>query len=507
MRTVKTVSVGILAASAIFFAISAPARAAERPNIVFVIADDLGYGDLGCFGQKKFATPNLDRLAREGMRMTRMYSGNAVCAPSRCVLMTGLHPGHAFIRDNREHKPEGQYPIPPETVTLAERLKMLGYTNGGFGKWGLGFPGSTGEPLKQGFDRFFGYNCQAVAHNFYPTYLWNNDQKQPLRNPAFSAHQKLKPEDDRNDPKTYARFIGPDYAPDLIAEQALAFVDANKDRPFFLFYPTTVPHLALQVPDDSLAEYVGKFEEEPYDGSRGYLPHKTPRAAYAAEVTRMDREIGKLMKRVAELGLDEKTIFIFTSDNGPLYDKLGGTDCDFFNSNGGLRGRKGSLFEGGVRVPCIVRWPGKIKPGTESERRVGFEDWTPTILAMLGESPPQGLDGISFWPTLQGQTQSERPFLYREFPSYGGQVAVWLGNYKATRQNLGSIGATGAAAKKKRTAGSTALQLYDLSTDPTESKNIAGEHPEVVKEIEAIIRREHVPSQVFPLPALDIATK
>jgi arylsulfatase A-like enzyme len=473
-------------------------RAADRPNVIFVIADDLGYGDLGCFGQTKIRTPNLDRLASEGMKFTRHYSGNAVCAPSRCVLMTGKHPGHALVRDNREAKPEGQFPLPAGTETLARRFKNLGYFTGAFGKWGLGGPESTGAPLNQGIDRFFGYNCQRIAHNFYPTYLWDNDKRISLTNEDFSAYAKLKPEDDPHKAETYAKFLGKDYTPDLIGQQALKFVETNRDRPFFLFWPTTVPHLALQVPEDSSKEYVGRWEDPYYDGSRGYLPIQHPRATYAGMITRMDREIGKVMQRVKELGLDEKTIFVFTSDNGPLYDKLGGTDCDFFNSNGGLKGRKGSLNEGGVRVPCIVRWPGKIAAGQVSDRVTGFEDWTPTLLELLGEPAPPGLDGISFAPTLQGKIQPARPFLYREFPSYTGWQAVWAGNYKAVRSKLNP-------APRQVNASSKAPQfeLYDLADDPTESKNLAAQMPEKVAELAAIAQSQHEPDKTFPIRFLD----
>lgn len=478
------------------------AVAAERkPNIVFIIADDLGYGDLGCYGQQKIRTPHLDRMAAEGMRFSQHYAGNAVCAPSRCVLMTGLHPGHAFIRDNRGIKPEGQFPIPPETVTLPELLKPLGYVTGGFGKWGLGGPGTTGEPLKQGIDRWYGYNCQGVAHNYYPTYLWDNDRKVPLHNPEFSAHDTFRPGEDPNDAKSYARFQGREYAPDLIAEQALAFVKAHRDQPFFLYWPTTVPHLALQVPDDSLQEYVGLWEDPPYQGGQGYIPHFRPRAAYAAMITRMDREIGRMMALIRELGLDRETLFVFTSDNGPLYDKLGGTDCEFFNSHGGLRGRKGSLYEGGIRVPCIVRWTGRIEPGSVSHRVTGFEDWLPTLLEIVGAetSIPKDLDGISFAPTLLGRPQAERPFLYREFPAYGGQQCVRVGPWKAVRQNLFPRG-------KYKTAAKTAAiksELYNLANDPTESNDVAAEHPELLAQLEKLLRQQHTPSPHFPLPALD----
>ncbi|MGH7959574.1 MAG: arylsulfatase, partial [Opitutaceae bacterium] len=396
--------------------------AAARPNIVFLLADDLGYGDIGAFGQKKIRTPHLDRLAKDGMRFTHHYSGHNVCAPSRCVLMTGKHPGHAYIRNNRgavsqadKSGIEGQEPVPPGELKLPLTLKQLGYTNGGFGKWGLGGVGSTGDPNSQGMDRFFGYNSQTLAHNFYPVSLWNNRERVALRNEPFSPRQQLPAKADPTDPASYAKFTGKDYAPDSINEAARNFLRENKDRPFFLYYPTTVPHLALQVPEDSLAEYKDAFPEEPYTGNNGYLPHRTPRAAYAAMVTRLDRDIGRLLALVDDFGLREKTIVVFSSDNGPLFDRYGGTDAEFFNSHGGLRGRKGSYYEGGFRVPCIVRWTGQIKPGATSERVTGFEDWLPTILELVGarESTPPGIDGISFAPTLLGRTQPERPFLYR----------------------------------------------------------------------------------------------
>ncbi|MCX6926618.1 MAG: sulfatase-like hydrolase/transferase, partial [Verrucomicrobia bacterium] len=297
------------------------AQPSRPPNIVFILADDLGYGDIGCYGQKKIRTPNIDRLAKEGMRFTAHYSGNNVCAPARCVLMSGLHPGHAYIRDNIGglDGQEGQEPVPPGELHLPLTLRKLGYTLGGFGKWGLGPVGSTGDPLKQGFDRFYGFNCQAVAHNYYPTHLWDDEQHIALSNLQFTAHQRLPVGTDSNSPASYSAYVGKDYAVDLIGEHARQFVRDHHAKPFFLYYPTTVPHLALQVPGDSLAEYVGQFPEVPYLGDRGYLPHRTPRAAYAAMITRMDREVGRLVDLIKELGLDAQTLFIFTSDNGPLY--------------------------------------------------------------------------------------------------------------------------------------------------------------------------------------------
>ncbi len=478
------------------------AAAWAAPNIVFILADDLGYGDLGCYGQTKIRTPNIDRMAAEGLRFTQHYSGNAVCAPSRCVLMTGKHPGHAFVRNNREYKPEGQEPLPAGTATLPRLLAAAGYKTGGFGKWGLGGPESTGAPLNQGMTRFFGYNCQGVAHNFYPTYLWDDAKKVSLNNPAFPSRDKLSQDEDPNDANSYKRFEGSQYSPDLIAEQARKFIRENKDRPFFCYVPTTVPHLALQVPEDSLAEYRGKWDDPPYKGGNGYLPHFTPRAAYAAMITRMDREVGRIMDLVKELGLDDNTVFIFSSDNGPLtgeHSHLGGTDCDFFNSNAGLRNGKGKLYEGGIRLPGIVRWKGKIQPGAVSDRVVGFEDWMPTLLELAGakDKTPVDIDGISFAPTLKGESQPARPFLYREFPAYGGQQSLRMGDWKAVRQNL--------MPTKKMIAqvAKPTFELYDLSTDLHEEHDVAAQHPDIVAKMTEIMKAQHTPSKEFPFAALD----
>lgn len=481
-----------------------PAESAEparKPNLVFILADDLGYGDLSCYGQEKFRTPNIDSLATSGMKFTAHYSGHNVCAPARCVLLSGKHPGHAYIRDNRGGLgagQEGQEPVPPGELSLPLTLKQLGYRLGGFGKWGLGPVGSTGDPLQQGFDRFYGYNCQAQAHNYYPQHLWDNDTKVVLDNPGFAAHQKLPDDADPADPAAYARFSGKQYAPDLIGEQALRFIRDHRDRPFFLYYPTTVPHLALQVPEDSLAEFEGKYPEEPYVGGRSYLPHRTPRAAYAAMITRMDREVGRVLRRLRELGLEDDTIVIFTSDNGPLFNQLGGTDTDFFNSAAGLRGRKGSYYEGGFRVPLLVQWKGRIAPGTTSDRVTGFEDWLPTVLELIGarSATPDGIDGISFAPTLLGRKQEERPFLYRESPGYGGQQCVRVGDWKAVRQRLNPP-------PRQKEPPKMVTELYNLKDDPGETTDVAGQHPDVVKQLEAIMQRERTPSTLWPIRALD----
>lgn len=482
---------------------AAPLAAAHTPpappNIVFILADDLGYAELGCYGQSRIRTPHVDRLAAEGMRFTQHYSGNAVCAPSRCVLMTGRHPGHAFIRDNREAKPEGQQALPAETVTVARLLQQHGYVTGAFGKWGLGGPGSSGDPLRQGFSRFYGYNCQRHAHNYYPTYLWDNDRRVPLNNPEFPAYAKLPPGADPNDAAPYASFTGRDYAPDLIHEQARQFVRTNCQRPFFVYLPVTVPHLALQVPDDSLRDYVGRWPDPPYVGTNGYLPHRTPRAAYAAMITRLDCEVGRMLDLLRELKLEDRTVVVFTSDNGPTYDRLGGSDSEFFASANGFRGLKGSLYEGGIRVPLIVRWPGRIARGTTSDRITGFEDWLPTLLELATTSPavPAGVDGISFAPTLLGRAQPARAFLYREFPAYGGQQSVRVDAWKGVRQKLQPAAKRGTARPH--------TELYRLDTDPGEQADVSAQHPDVVARLEALMRAQHVPSETFPFPALDSA--
>ena len=473
-----------------------PAAPARKPNIIFFIADDLGYGDVGCYGQTKIHTPNVDRLAAEGIKFTQHYAGSPVCAPSRCVLMTGRHSGHSAIRDNREMKTEGQFPLAAGTVTLARLLQKNGYATGAFGKWGLGGPESSGEPLQQGFDHFFGYNCQRVAHNLYPTYLWNDHQRVMLDNQELKEDQKLPDSADPNSPESYKIFTGKAYAPDLYAEQALRFIRDNKERPFFLFFPTIVPHLALQVPEDSLKEYVGKFPETPYTGGKGYLPQRTPHAAYAAMITRMDRDLGRMLALIKELNLDDDTIIIFTSDNGPAPQDLAGSDARFFNSSGPLRSGKTSMYEGGIREPLVVRWHGQIKAGATSDQVTGFEDWLPTLLELGGDksSTPTDIDGISFAPVLLGKKITERPFLYREFPAYGGQQAVRVGDWKAVRQNL---------KPKGNAKPDLHIVLYDLKNDIAESHDVSSEHPEVVAKLDKLMRQQHVPSKDFPFAALD----
>jgi len=471
---------------------------AKRPNIVLIMADDLGYSELGSYGQKLIQTPHLDRLASQGMRFSRNYSGNAVCAPSRCVLMTGRHPGHAWIRNNGEVKPEGQRPIPDSEVTIAEVLGAAGYATGAFGKWGLGLPGSEGDPVHQGFDRFFGYNCQRHAHSYYPSYLWSNKKRINLKNnPPVPGHASLPAGADPTNPRSYDVFKGQDYAPDRINEQALDFIRKNKDRPFFLYYPTVIPHVALHVPDEELKPYLAKkWNDPPFTRGKGYgyTPHFTPRAAYAAMITRMDRYIGRVLNLLKELELEDNTIVVFTSDNGTTHLKLE-VDYDFFESVKPLRGLKGSLYEGGVRVPLIVRWPGKIKANSQSDFVTGFEDWLPTLLDLIGQDnkTPAGLDGISIANTLLSKEQAARPFLYREFSGYGGQQAVWYGPWKGIRQNL----------LRKNNPNPLNIELYNLDKDISESKDVAAENPKVVDEIRKLMTQQHTASQFFPIKPLD----
>ncbi len=449
----------------------------------------------------QFRTPVLIAWLAGGARFTQHYAAMPFVQPSRCVLMTGKQPGSPSS-NKRGYKPEGQEPLPADTITLPGRLKSGGYVTGGFGKWGLGGPGTSGDPLKQGIDRWFGYNCQSVAHNYYPTYLWENDKKRSLSNPDFSAHDTFRPGEDPKDPRSYRRFQGNQYSADLIAEQAREFIRENKDRPFFCYIPTTVPHLALQVPQDSLQEYVGRWNDPPYPGGKGYLPHFSPRAAYAAMITRMDREVGRIVELVQELGLDEKTIFVFSSDNGPLngvHQGLAGTDAAFFNSSGGLRDGKGTLYEGGIRIPAIVRWRGQIKPGMVCDRVTGFEDWLPTLLELAGlkSQTPAGIDGISFAPALRGEKQAERPFLYREFPAYGGQQCIREGDWKAVRRNL-------LPTRKSLAQGlKPTFELYNLATDLREEHDVAAAHPEIVARLTRLMKQQHTPSKEFPFPALD----
>jgi arylsulfatase A-like enzyme len=390
-------------------------QAVSKPNVIFVLADDLGYGDLGCYGQKQIRTPNIDRMAAEGLRFTDHYAGSTVCAPSRCSLMTGLHTGHTYVRGNREIKPMGQLPLPADTPTVPKMLKQAGYTTALIGKWGLGGPDSTGTPNRQGFDYFFGYLCQRHAHNYYPEFLFRNDERVPLDNEVAG---------DRPDGAGVAtKKI--QYSYDLMAEEALKFVEANKDGPFFLYLAITIPHAnneagkqGMEVPDYGV--YAGKDWPDAQKG-------------HAAMITRLDRDMGRLMQKLKDLDIDENTIVFFTSDNGPH--REGGADPDFFDSNGPLRGIKRDLYEGGIRVPLIARWRGRIDAGRTTDHVSAFWDFMPTFAVLSGQKPPADTDGLCMVPTLLGRTEKQKKhkFLYWEFHERGSKQAVRMGRWKAVR--------------------------------------------------------------------------
>ena len=458
-------------------ALDPPAQ--QPPNIIYMLADDLGYGELGSYGQTKIRTPHLDALAAQGMRFSDHYSGSPVCAPSRGTLMTGLHTGHGQIRDNFEvggyPDPDelGQMPLDSGTYTLGRMLQDAGYVTGAIGKWGLGGRGSIGQPHHQGFDYFFGYLDQQLAHNYYPTHLWRNGERVELDNEYFNPHQRFEGADP-TDPAAYEQYAGNEYSVDVMAEDALRFLDEHQDEPFFLYLPFAVPHLALQVPDSSLVEYEGEFEEEPYLGDRGYLPHVRPFSAYAGMITRMDAHIGRILERLDELGLAENTLVMFTSDNGTTY--TGGVDAEYFEGTGGLRGLKGSVYEGGIRVPLIARWPGRIEPGSESDHVSAFWDMMPTLADVVGVAPPEGIDGVSFLPTLLGEAgQAERDHLYWEYHGlWNGAQAVRIGQWKGVR--LGGHDDPDAP-----------IELYDLERDPNETTDVAADHPDIVARIRAVM--------------------
>jgi arylsulfatase len=470
---------------------SEPPQVAEEapPNIIYIYADDLGYNEVGAYGQTKIRTPNIDRLATEGMRFTQHYSGSAVCAPSRSVLLTGKHTGHTYIRNNKElggwgpDEPEGQWPLAAAEVTVAEILQEHGYATGAMGKWGLGGPDDHGRPNMQGFDDYYGYLCQRVAHNYYPTHLWRNDEKDMLPgNEYFDAHQSIEAPFD--DPTDYDRFKGATYAPDLIADEALQFIRDHAEEPFFLYYPTIVPHVAIQVPDDSLAEYKGMFNDTPYLGG-SYLPHPQPRAAYAAMITRMDRNVGRILDLIAELGIDDNTVVMFSSDNGPTW--VGGSDLEFFDGNGPFRGRKQQLWEGGIRVPMIARWPGHIAAGEVTDQLSAQWDVLPTVLELVGarEAIPTDIDGISFAPTLLGEDlQVTHDVMYWEL---GRQQAVRAGDWKLFRR----ANADGEI---------DIVELFNLADDPGEQTNLADAEPDKLAEMIELARTSRVPSEVFPSP-------
>jgi arylsulfatase A-like enzyme len=481
----------------------------KKPNIIYILADDLGYSELGCYGQEKIETPNIDTLAASGKKFTQHYSGSPVCAPSRCVLLTGKHAGHAFIRGNHEWRErgevwnfakavddpnlEGQFPIPEDTETVGKILQRAGYTTGIVGKWGLGAPLSEGVPNKQGFDFFYGYNCQRQAHTFYPRHLWKNNKKVWLKNELVPPGTKLEKNADPLDPASYAKYTQPDYSADLMFDEITEFVTKNKTNPFFLYWANPIPHVPLQAPQRWVDYYLKKFgDEKPYIGDKGYFPHRYPHSAYAAMISYMDEQVGLLINQLKELSIYENTLIMFTSDNGPTY--AGGADSEWFDSAkpfSSATGRgKGNVYEGGIRVPMIASWPGHIKAGTNSDHASAFYDVLPTLCDLTNTSQPEEIDGLSFLPALLDAKQEPHDFLYWEFPSYGGQQAVRVGNWKAVRRNI--------------LKGNTDIELYNLADDIREQRNIAEQHPDIIADMQKIMQREHEPAEIdrFKMKAL-----
>jgi arylsulfatase A len=442
--------------------------ATKKPNIILVMADDLGWKELGCYGQEKIKTPYIDQMAKEGMRFTQFYTGAPVCGPARCNLMTGKHGGHAYIRNNgamKQYQYElngttifgGQTPLATEETTIAEVLKAQGYATGAFGKWGLGAAGTTGDPNKQGFDRFYGFNCQVHAHNLYPKYMDSDGKPEFLEGNTRGL-------------------TGEKYGPQMIADEMLKFVDENADKPFFVYYPTVLPHLALQAPQEDIDAYLGQWEETPYTGKQ-YLPHPTPRACYAAMITFMDKQMGRLFALLKEKGIDDNTIVIFTSDNGATYLKQ--VDYEFFDSVGELNGMKGSCYEGGVREPFIARWPGRIPANTVSDHIGIHYDMMPTLAELSGASIPADTDGKSIVQELTGNSakQKKHDFIFWDFAGSRGQIAVRMGDWKAIKLEV---------AKNPNAP----LKLYNLKDDISEATDVAAQHPEIIEKMEAIILKE-----------------
>jgi len=449
-----------------------PLYAQQKPNVVFIVADDLGYGDLSCYGQEKFQTPHIDRLALSGTRFTRSYSGTTVSAPSRASLMTGLHTGHTPVRGNKEMEPEGQYPLPAETFTLFHLFKNAGYATGAFGKWGLGQPGSTGDPNNQGVDVFFGYNCQRLAHNYYPDHLWHNQTKIEL------------PENNEGQFGTYAQ--------DMIQSKALEFIDKQSKRSFFLYVPMVLPHAELVVPEDSIIRQLrGRFEEIPYKGvdsgphfrKGGYMSQEYPHATHASMVKRIDLYVGQIIDKLKETGVYENTLIIFTSDNGPHFE--GGGDPDFFNSNGICRGYKRDLYEGGIRVPTIISWQKKVPAGRENSFPFAFWDYLPTFAQLLKQKAPTGTDGISVLPTIMGEKgQKKHDYFYFEFQEQGGRQAIIQGDWKLLHLDVRKGGR---------------FELYNLASDPSENHNLIALFPLKATELKEMMKAARTDHPDWPL--------
>jgi len=427
------------------------AAAAGPPNVVLILADDLGYGDVSCFNAgSKVSTPNVDGLARQGMRFTDAHSGSSVCTPTRYGILTGRYAWRSRLKKGVLNGYSDAL-IEPGRVTVADLLRQKGYATACVGKWGLGGPGSTGEPNAHGFDHFFGHLCQRVAHNHYTDHLWRNGRRVDLEG------------------NTADNLVGRQYAPDLMAEDALRFIRDHKNGPFFLDFATPLPHVSLQVPADSMRPYVGTLDDVPYDGKKGYLPHETPHAAYAGMVSRVDDYVGRIMALLRELNLDQNTLVLFTSDNGPTI-RVGGADSAYFHSADGLRGLKQDVYEGGIRVPLIARWPGHVMAGAKTDQVGAFWDVWPTLAEITGARPPKDGDGLSLAPTLLGHPADQKPheYFYWEYHSQGGSQALRMGDWKAVRN-------------KRNGHPDARVELYDLKADPGEQKDLAAEHPDLVR--------------------------
>ena len=485
----------------------------EKPNIILFFYDDLGYGELGTYGQKIIQTRNIDNLANNGLKFTNFYSASPVCAPSRSILLTGLHSGHTKIRGNHEygsrgdvwdyHKMsedpnlEGQYPIGKETLIFPKLLKSSGYTNAMVGKWGLGPPNSKSIPTEMGFDYFYGYNCQRMAHNLYPPHLWENEDRDMLDNDVISPRLKLQPDQDPYDEKNYFVFNQKDYAPDMMHVKAQEFIEINKDNPFFLYYASPIPHAPLQAPQYLIDKYRNIIgDEEPYLGDKGYFPTRFPRATYAAMIEYIDIQVGEIVEQLKRLNIYDNTIILITSDNGPTY--AGGVDFEYFNSTGIFQNdpkrMKGYTYEGGVRVPFIVSWPEKIKSSRVINDISISYDLFPTLSEISGANDifSYNTDGISLLDIITDDSKFlEREYIYWEFPSYGGQQAARMGDYKALLMDI-----------KK---GNKKIELYDLSNDLKEENDISDQFPEIIKKFENIFKYEHTKSEIkrFELGYID----
>lgn len=452
----------------------------QQPNVVFILADDLGWGDLSCYGQKHFNTPNIDNIAARGIRFTQAYSGTTVSAPSRSCLLTGTHSGHTAIRGNMELEPEGQFPLPSDARTIFHDMRDAGYATGAFGKWGLGFVGTTGDPNKMGVDHFYGFNCQLLAHSYYADHIWDNENRMELT--------------DNCDDVPYGEGT---YIPDLIQEKALAFLEnsVKEGKPFFMWYPTTIPHAELIVPEDDIIKgFRGKYPETPHRGcdqgmpgfrKGGYCSQEYPHATFAAMVTRLDMYVGQIVDKLKELGVYDNTVIIFASDNGPHLE--GGADPDFFDSNGPWRGYKRDVYEGGIRVPFIVQWNGHVAKGQETDFMCSFWDLMPTLRELNGQKLEDETDGISLLPMLEGRKmgQKEHDFLYFEFQEMGGRQAVRQGPWKLVHLNI----------RNDREC----YELYNLDEDPSETDNVIESNPTIAESLKAIMVESHIPNPDFPV--------